>query len=356
MGSSAAQLPVDILLLIFQELGDLVFLWSTCRNVSRFWRDCVDERVRHGVVQNTLIDLHYSDIHFHPGPVNLCIHEPMVFDRFSDDGTRAIFQQRTYKQASGSRAKGSLRGWVPFIERYCKETLKPKPTVLNKSKSSDAAPLWEREHPRWRNHLFGETKDTYLTFLRDMTSIGRGDRPPYYIKVLDTVNDTELVDLVIDCKQREISFNWRNTYSMFFREDAFAHVLESSSKKRVYDEDLTAVALRYFVDDHKRHDNKYRARQKRLAPWVAKNKHRMSAEARLATANIVDRENLWVQRYLHRDNLAELPEGYEETNEIVPAKLADDHPDLLLWPWVNPDTFFTPKKRVLCGGDNCVIL
>ncbi|KAF2244500.1 hypothetical protein BU26DRAFT_523147 [Trematosphaeria pertusa] len=358
MAAPSPQLHLDIWLLVFDELDDITFLWSACRNVSHFLRACVDAFFRHGVLQNTLIDLHYSDIHTRHGPVNNYIHVPMVFDRFSDDGTRAVFQQREYNEIdSVSRYKGSVRGWLPFMERYCKETLKPTPKVLHKSKASGAPPLWEREHTHWRNTLSGDRKKSYLTAIRAMTSIGRGDRPPFYIKIHSTVNDTELVDVVVDCSRRELSFNWRRTYSLFFREvDFVARAYNSFGKKRVYDEDLTAVAMRYFFDQNRKNHN-VRARQKRLVTWTIGNKHRMSPEVRLWTEHQVESERVRVERFLRRDNLCEVQEGRGSEEEIVPAKLAEDHPDLLFWPWTDEDGFYTPKKkRPRCGPHGCTVL
>lgn len=361
--SAPPALPVDVLLLVFAHLGDLSLLWATCRGVSHFWRACVDEYFRHGIIQSACVDLHYPDFHTRPGPFNTYVHVPMAFSRLSADGVRAVFQQREYKQFSGLRTHGSVRGWVPFAERYCSETHAPKPRVLTKgtpgaNKPSDAAPLWEQAHSCWRNTLSGNDKTTYLSLMRDMVSIGRGDRPPFYLRIADDINDTDLASLEIDCARREISFDWRATFSLFFRELDFVARADksSSSRKRIYDEDLAAVATRYFLNQNRYNHtvDAVRARQKRLAPWVAKNKHRMSPEVRLMAEHRVQLEKTHLQQFLYRDNLREVEA--DDVDEIVPARLADDHPDLLFWPWGDEDRFFVPKKRHTCGPHKCVIL
>ncbi|KAF2473368.1 uncharacterized protein BDR25DRAFT_302296 [Lindgomyces ingoldianus] len=348
-------LPLDIWLLVFAYADDPNLLWSTCRNVSRFLRDCVDDFFRHGILQNTFIDLHYSDIHSRPGPLNGYIHIPMVFDRLSDDGLRAVFVQRAYKpikQMECCYVWGSVRGWVPFIERHCQEMRKALPLILGKSQPSQEPPLWEREHARLRNWLDADGKKTYLLQLRNLTSIGRGDRPPHFIKVVDEVNDTELVDLVVDCESREVSFDWRQTYSAFFREQEFMNRAlnrgKKQKKKRTYSEDIVAVT-NVFLFDHL-NTKMARAREKRLQAWTAKNKHRMSTEVRQWTEQSVGIEKERLRRALCFDNLQPVPEDRDvnEDIEIVPERLADDHPDLLFWPWSDDNGFFVRQPRKSC--------
>ncbi|KAF2687358.1 hypothetical protein K458DRAFT_485581 [Lentithecium fluviatile CBS 122367] len=354
----AVHLPVDIWLLVFDQLDDLAFLWGICRNISSFFRDCVNRHLRHVLSQNWLIDLHYSDVHTRDGHRPCGIHVPMVFDRFSVDGARIFFQQRAYKDLSDRYYKGSVRGWVPFIERYCEETLKPPPRVLHKSEPSDGAPLWEQMHAHWRNALSGDAKTLYLSDLRGMISIGRGDQPPYYLRIFDTINDTELVDLEIDCKTREISFDWRETYALFFREqDYVARARPSNRKDRVHDVDLAGVDIRNSYHRRKDHDPRIRARRKRLAPWVAKNKHRLSTEMRWWTEDDVYSGENFIGRMLSHDKLCKIEEGTDaaEAEEIVPARLADDHADLLMWPWGDENRSFVPRRRS-CSSKDCVIL
>ena len=46
----------------------------------------------------------------------------------------------------------------------------------------------------------------------------RFDVPPYTITVRHDVNNTELPGLKVDYEKREISFDWRRMYSVFFHE------------------------------------------------------------------------------------------------------------------------------------------
>ncbi|KAF2661157.1 hypothetical protein K491DRAFT_479688 [Lophiostoma macrostomum CBS 122681] len=347
----ARPIPLDVWLLVFDELNDLNALWSACRNVSRFLRACVDEYFRHGVLQNTFVNLMYSDINTRLGPQYQFIHIPLVFDRFSDDGSRAVFQQRIYREIHPHKYQGSVRGWVPFIERYHKEIGQERPVILNKSRATSRLPRWEREYDMWKKTLHSELKKDYLLIMAYFTSIARGDRPPFSLKVGDLINDTDLVDIVVDCKQREVSFNWRQTYANFFREQNFcAHATKRSSTTRVYDKDLEQAGRRYSLVVDEMPDSFVQARRKRLAPWVEKNKDRMSPEIRLWTEIGVAGEKARIKDFLRHENLAPWrPETDTSVmEEEVPEKLAKDHPDILFSPWIDPDGQHLRPVPVMC--------
>jgi hypothetical protein len=108
-------------------------------------------------------------IHSYSAPWTKDLQIPMQFIRFSTDGTRAVFRQVRYKDLIGNKG-GSVRGWVPFIERHCRETRKPQPRVLNKSKSVPRLPIWEREYRRPLQLLQGTERAQYLTGIRNHTS------------------------------------------------------------------------------------------------------------------------------------------------------------------------------------------
>jgi hypothetical protein len=131
--TTAPSLPLEVWLLVFSEMHGINFLRSTYCNVLRFWRVCVDEFFRYCVLHNTFIDLHYSDIHTRRGPLNSYIHIPIGFDRISADSTPVVLKLRTYKQIDGCSQKGSIRDWVPFVERYHEETRRTRPKILHKS-------------------------------------------------------------------------------------------------------------------------------------------------------------------------------------------------------------------------------
>ena len=255
---------------------------------------------------------------------------------------------------------------MPFAERYSKEVLRPKLRVVGrgKAKSAMAPPAWEKEHIGLRNALVGEEKTSYLAALRDHTSIGRGYRPPYYLKVREVVNDTELTDLEVDCEAREVSFDWTRSFALFFTEQRFIMLAEGNhGKQRVHDPDLVAAAARTQASMHM-HDswnsNTRRARRKRLQPWVSDNKHRMTPEDRLRAEDRVERAKHQVRRNLRHENLRELTlaDLEREMEEIVSEDCAEDLPYLLQWPWGHDDMYVVPRKpvQIRCGTKGCSIM
>lgn len=384
---STPSLPLDIWFIIFEyvdaaydvlddtDADSLTILWRIVRNVSPYLRDCIDEYFRRGVLQNMLINLSYSNINYYGGPDFAHLHIPMRFSHLSLDGTRAVFKQSRYRDLDRGRMHaGCIRGWVPFVERWCIETRTPKPQVTHreKAKASTGPPAWEDEHLNLRNTLTGLDKTSYLASLRDHTSIGRGYRPPYYVKLREAVNDTELVDLAVDIEAREISFDWRRTFALFFVEQRFIMLAERDTGTRaVYDTDLAAAirrtvrpsgcthAGRMHAQDHWNSSHRL-ARRKRLQPWVLDNKHRMTPEDRAKAEDRVEYTKDRIRRRLRHDNLRELelPEFCQEWDEVVPQACAQDLPYLLQWPWVHEDTYMAPRRPVQlkCGMRACSMM
>ncbi|KAF9696938.1 hypothetical protein EKO04_004760 [Ascochyta lentis] len=374
-----ASLPVDIWLIIFDHIDalynvlddidadSLTVLWCTVRNVSPYLRDCIDECFRYRILQSTFVNLSYSNMNYHGGPAFAHLHVPMAFSRLSSDGTRAVFRQMSYTKASSAYTQtGSVRGWLPFVERYYAETRKPAVQVLHNGEANiiTGPPAWAQEHLSLRNTLAAEDKTNYLASLRDHTSIGRGYRPPYYLKIREAVNDTELVNLAIDCDAREISFDWRRTFAAFFTEQRFLMLSERSlGKHRTHDPDLVSAASRAQPSMHM-HDywnsNTRRARRKRLQPWVNENKHRMTPEDRLKAEDRVERTKHQVRRNLRSDNLRELTPAdlTQALEEVVPEKCAEDLPYLMQWPWGHVDMYVAPRQPVQlrCGPKGCCVM
>lgn len=375
----APSLPVDIWLIIFDyidaahnvlddiDADSLTVLWCIVRNVSPRLRDCIDEYFRRGVLRSMLVDLSYSNINLHGGPAFAHLHVPLRFSHLSADGTKVVMRQMAYLSSSNGRIHtGSVHGWVPFAERYAAEISKPKPQLVRGGRlwSVSASPAWEKEHLNMRNTLAGDGKTKYLASLRDHTSIGRGYRPPHYIKIREAVNDTELIDLAIDVEAREISFDWRQTFALFFVEQHFIMLAEGSpAKQRAYDPDLAAAASRAQASMHM-HDswnsNSRHARRKRLQSWMVDNKHRMTPEDRLKAEDRVERTKQQVRRNLRHENLRELGQDdlRREEEENVPEQCAEDLPYLLQWPWVHEDTYMAPRKPVQfkCATRGCLIM
>ncbi|KAH7077653.1 hypothetical protein BKA63DRAFT_564228 [Paraphoma chrysanthemicola] len=339
-------LPLDVWLIVFDAISNHNTLWSTIRNVSHHLRTCVDEFFRLKVLRNTVMDLVYSTIHTASGPLYEHLHVPMLFSRLTENGTRAVFKQGMFFDPVDIRI-GSVRGWVPFIERYCRETRAPAPKVENKSPSAKGRPRWEQQHRHWcrkQDKTYTRNGSEYLQYLRvlrDCTSIGRGDRPPYFIKLPHNTHDTRLIDLALDCSAREISFDWCRTFSAFFVERNFA-VLEEQKHwmaRRECDEELVqalhraSILCRYEAFDDVRSDNYCRARRKRLHEWVVANKKRMSPEHRLITEYKTEHMRRYkVERLFGRGKLEERPASDLDEHEIVPNKCAKDHKMLMKWP------------------------
>jgi hypothetical protein len=376
---SPPSLPLDIWLIVFEyvdaayyvlddtDADSLTILWCIVRNVSPYLRDCIDEYFRRGVLQNMLINLSYSNINYCGGPDFTRLHVPMRFSHFSSDGARAVFRQSGYRDLDRSRVhSGCIRGWVPFAERWCVEMRKPKPKIMHreKAKARTGPPAWEEEHLNLRNTLTGADKTNYLASLRDHTSIGRGYRPPYYLKLREAVNDTELVDLAVDIEAHEISFDWHRTFALFFVEQRFIMLAERGIGKRaVYDTDLVAAISRTTQGMHTQdywNSSHRRARRKRLQPWVIENKHRMTPEDRAKAEDRVEYTKDRIRRRLRTENLRELElsEFCREWHEIVSQACAEDLPYLLQWPWVHEDTYMVPRKPVQlkCDLKGCLIM
>lgn len=379
---TTSSLPIDIWLIVFEHIDadhnvlddidadSLTILWCIVRNVSSYLRDCVDEYFRRRVLRNAFIDLAYSNMNHHGGPTFAHLHVPMQFSYLMSDGARAVFRQVQYSaydiRSSGLIHGGSVRGWVRFAERYCAETQKPKPQVLHRGEAQSVTgpPAWEKKHSSLCSILIGDEKTNYLAALRDHASIARGYRPPYYLKIREAVNDTELVDLVVDCEAREVSFDWRRTFALFFTEQHFVMLAERSrSKQHVHDPELVTAAGRAQTSMHL-HDHwnssVRRARRKRLQSWVNDNKHRITSEDRLEVEDRVERTKHQVRRNLRRGNLQELTAaGLErEKEEIVPEKCAEDPPFPPQWPRGRDDMYVAPRKpvRIRCDPKGCSVM
>ena len=216
---------------------------------------------------------------------------------------------------------GSVRGWVPFAERYSADIGKPKPQVVRgvTSRSVPGPPAWEKEHIQLCDTLDDVTKHFYLVDLRYHTSVGRGDRPPHYLKIREAVNDTELVDLSIDIDAREISFNWRRTSASFFVEQHFVMIAERWQTPPV------RVAGKKSKPKY-RNDSSRRARCKRLQDQFVTNKHCGTLYDRLWVKRSVMRNEGGARRNLRCENIRKLTADdiVRGEEEIAPEQCAED--------------------------------
>jgi hypothetical protein len=356
-------LPVDIWLIIFAyvdaaldlldllDADSLTFLWCKVRNVSHYLRDCIDEYFCHGVLQSMLVELNYSNINNYSGPSFAYVYVPMRFSHLSTDGTRAAFRQMAYISKHNRLAEpGSVRGWVPFAERYSAETRKPKPQVVRKvpPRSVPGPPAWEKEHMQLCSTLVGDSKTVYLASLRNHTSIGRGDRPPHYLKIRKAVNDTGLVDLSIDVDAREISFDWRRTFASFFVEQHYVMIAEQAQP---------SMDMQDYWNSSSRRARRRRARSRRLQDWFVANRHRLTLEDRLQAENMVEIHRHQLNHNLQCKNIRELTAGdiVRGEEEIVPEQCAEDFSYSSLWPQFHEDTEATPRK-LRSGSRRCCLM
>jgi hypothetical protein len=361
-----AAFPLDVWFIVFDRVSDNETLWSVLRCVSQHLRICVDAYVQRYVLRDMVIDLIYSTIHAHETPTHSILHVPVRFDRVSEDGTRAVYKRVRSREPDYCQIPGSVRGWVPFIERYHRETGQPPPRVTGK-KIGDlpGLPMWTRMYNRMRSGPLQYKYPETLESLRDHASIGRGDRPPYLIRVSkdahDTpAHDTQLHGLEIDCKAREISILWRETLSAFYTEAHFVTLAENrQGKSKVYDERLDAAAREILMARCNKHLNRYnnhwrRARRKRLAPWVAANRKRMSDIHRLLTEDsIYDCMRHFRSHAYAPENLVEI-ERDGGSVEIVPEKCAGDDKALMKWPnsrkeWKELEPVFIRRPKHCAG-------
>jgi hypothetical protein len=351
--------PLDIWLIVFaySDVSDYDTLWSSLRNVSQHLRECVDEYFRHAVLRKTIIMPFYSTIHITTEDKFDFLYVPMRFSRLSDDRTRAVFRQAHLEEHASSTTtamNGSLHGWTPFIERYFKDMRKPTPPITGRTKGVIGPTAWETRY-NFRVQEYGNPQPGYyMRPLRDHTSIGRGDFPPYFIHIADLTHNTNesgmtvlthntpLFDLAIDLPAREISLDWRRTFHPFFMERHFmVCAARSSNPRHVHDEDLVSAERAVFLltKDIKPSwtrdfDDWRRARRKRMVLWTEQNKKRMSKEHRLMTEDAVMRMGREQQLLLER--IVDLPddEYVSIEDEIVPEKCAKDYyyPSLMMWP------------------------
>lgn len=78
----------------------------------------------------------------------------------------------------------------------------------------------------------------------------------------------------------------------------------------------------------------------------------MSSEMRLATEKRVEREMAYLEKHLLVENLEPVREDVDDPPEIVPERLAKDHPDLLFWPRVDDTLYYAPPRTL----KTCIVM
>ena len=176
-------LPPELWIRILTYNTDLTHLWTACRHVSSTFRAYTEQVFAESVIRNTYIDFHLE--RYNLGGKSKRPEIPTSFQRFElgvklEDGGR----DRTIVWFRDKRRKCDIAG--------------------GKKKEYD------RIMARWDDNVRGL----------------KPQMPNYTIRVGDLVNDTALPDLASSIPDREISFDWRRMYTLFFREQALLRHLK----------------------------------------------------------------------------------------------------------------------------------
>ncbi|KAF2816159.1 uncharacterized protein BDZ99DRAFT_566020 [Mytilinidion resinicola] len=209
--------PEEIWLHILSCSRDPNFLWSVCRRVSRSFRSHVDTIFRDKYIKETYIV-------FNDSIQARCVRYFRVettFDRFSEDKTRVFFKDTTEEES-------------------------------DEEEDEDEDDVFRRHRIRIENkHVPQKWKEAMRWYTgpplgsNNPKELGRVDQPPYMIRVRRDLNDTEIPGLEIDYEKREVSFDWRAMYSMFFREEEY---VENKIKKMAQQASVDALNLQAMVE------------------------------------------------------------------------------------------------------------
>jgi len=154
---------------------DLVFLWTTVRNVSTTFRAIVDDIARSQYLPNIEIHYEFERNHEHHGRIFFLVECPYK-DVSKTEANIAIFSIQT---SSGS-------------PKMARKVLKEETERYNKG---------------------GIFEPSLLGI----------HRPPHSVIIQGTANDTELPDFSIDYEKLELSFNWKAMLTAFcYEEKLFA--------------------------------------------------------------------------------------------------------------------------------------
>jgi hypothetical protein len=183
-------LPPELWIRILAYNTDLTHLWTACRNVSPAFRAYTEQVFAESVIRNTYIDFHLEK--YNLGGKSKRPEIPTSFANFglgvkredgSKDRTDVWFRD---KRKKAEIAGGKKHEYTRIMERWEENVRRLKPQM-----------------------------------------------PNYTIRVGSIVNDTALPHLEIYTVPREISFDWRRMYTLFFREQALLRHLKSKWKADV---------------------------------------------------------------------------------------------------------------------------
>ncbi|KAF2461744.1 hypothetical protein BDY21DRAFT_3 [Lineolata rhizophorae] len=172
-------LPPEIWVRILKSHNQPGHLWNKCRQVSRSFRDWVDQVfLEKQQLQKVSIDFHFSAALSSRTGFEHPLALKMTLDRLSEDKTGAIFKHRTTTEIWGD-------------DQEMVSTMKDKA----------------------RNTFRGYQTGHLI------------QRPRHVIKVRRSALDSDLPDLQFDYQTVEISFDWRKMFTDFYAEVAYCERL-----------------------------------------------------------------------------------------------------------------------------------
>lgn len=177
-------LPPELWIRILTYHTDLTHLWAECRHVSSLFRAYTEQAFADSVIRNTYIDFHLEK--YNLGGKSKRPEVPTSYSQFQlglklENGERdkAVVCFRDHRRIS-EVAGGRRKEYNRIMER------------------------WESNVREWKPQM-----------------------PNYTVRIGTIVNDTELPGLSVDITSREIQFDWRQMFTLFFREQKLLQILRS---------------------------------------------------------------------------------------------------------------------------------
>ncbi|KAF2245607.1 hypothetical protein BU26DRAFT_71780 [Trematosphaeria pertusa] len=177
-------LPPELWIRILSYNTDLTHLWTTCRQISHSFRAYTEQVFAESVLRDTHIDFQLEK--YNLGGKSKRPEIPTSFSHF-ELGAKLHGGGRDKSVAwfKDKRKKGDVAGGA-------------------------AGMAYKRVMQRWEENVRG----------------WKPEMPHYTIRVGSVVNDTALPNLTINIADREIGFDWRRMFQLFFREQQRLRILK----------------------------------------------------------------------------------------------------------------------------------
>lgn len=170
-----ASLPPEIWIRILSYHSDLTHLWITCRSVSLTFRAYTEQVFAEYVLKETFVDWQLEK--YNLGGKSKRPEVPVSYSHFTQDKEKKIvyFKDKRKKSEIGRKAE-----FETIMERWQERVKTSKPEM-----------------------------------------------PNYTLRIGCMVNDTALPNLSIGIKDRTVSFDWREMFHLFFREQERLRILKA---------------------------------------------------------------------------------------------------------------------------------